>query len=398
MIYVIGPLELDACRRELYGYGHTFVKITEKAVDVLRSLLERHGDWVTRDELLREVWARASVSENVLAQRLKEIRECLEKRGIRPPILEYKRGKGYRFVAPFEPRPLTTSLTPDDLQPFVPGPPIMHPLRFFGRERELSGLFALWEHLPLLNANIVGPRRSGKTSLLLYVRNLGTVPLEHLRPDQRLNRMHWLPNPLRLRWIFVNFQSPQMGNQAGVLQHLLRGLGLAVPDPLDLDHFYEVVSDDLRTPAVILLDEIGVAMQTFEDRFWNSLRALTLEVEGKLGFVVAATDTVPDLARHSGRDSPFFNIFGHTVKLGPLTEAEARACIASSPLPFPPDDVEWILQASHCWPYIVQILCHKRLSALRTDEVGDRWQKEGLQVIAERAPLEEHGRDLLEAE
>src|SRR5262245_45511399 len=78
MIYVIGPLELDACRRELYGDGHTAVKITEKAVDVLLALLERHGDWVTRNELLQEVWAGASVSENVLAQRLKEIRECLE--------------------------------------------------------------------------------------------------------------------------------------------------------------------------------------------------------------------------------------------------------------------------------------------------------------------------------
>ena len=172
---------------------------------------------------------------------------------------------------------------------------------------------------------------------------------------------------------------------------MLCGLGLIVPDPCDLDRFYEVVSEVLQAPAVILMDEIRVAMEAFDDRFWNSLRALTLEVEGKLGVVVAATDVVADLARHSRRDSPFFNIFAHAVKLGPQTEAEARACIASSPLPFPPDDMEWILQASQCWPYFIQILCHKRLSALRNREPGHRWQEEGLQMIEERTQHEEHG-------
>ena len=184
MIYDIGPLELDTRRRELSRDGHTSVKITEKAIDVLLALLERHGDWVTKDELLREVWAGLTVVENSLAQRFKEVRECLETNGVPPPILEYKRGRGYRFVPPFELRFPPAALTPDDLQPFAPGSPIRHPVRFFGREQELSELFPLWQHLPLLNAAGLGPRRSGKTSVLLYLSNLGTVPLQHLRPDQ----------------------------------------------------------------------------------------------------------------------------------------------------------------------------------------------------------------------
>ena len=93
MIYDIGPLELDTRRRELSRDGHTSVKITEKAIDVLLALLERHGDWVTKDEQLREVWAGLTVVENSLAQRFKEVRECLETNGVPPPILEYKRGK-----------------------------------------------------------------------------------------------------------------------------------------------------------------------------------------------------------------------------------------------------------------------------------------------------------------
>jgi DNA-binding winged helix-turn-helix (wHTH) protein len=387
MIYIIGPLEFDARRRELYR-GQDPVRMTRKALDVLLYLIEHHGDWVRREELLQEVWADITVTENILAQRLSEIRQGFASHGVLPPIIEYKHGQGYRFAPQCEVRLQTTALTLNDLQPFVPGPPIMHPRQFFGRERELSELFILWQRLPLLNAAVIGPRRSGKTSLLLYLRSVSTVPLDHLRPDQQNSRAQL--NPARLRWVFVNFQSPHLGRQDGLLPYLLRGLGLPVPTPCDLDRFWEVVSEGLHSPAVVLLDEIGVAMHpdaTLGDRFWNSLRALSQEVEGKLGFVLASSAPIDQLAHYHRLGSPFFNIFGHTAYLGPLIEREARALIASSPIPFAPNEVEWILQTSQCWPYFVQILCQKRLSALKNGEVGDRWRQEGLQLIQERGPL-----------
>jgi hypothetical protein len=79
--------------------------------------------------------------------------------------------------------------------------------------------------------------------------------------------------------------------------------------------------------------------------------------------------------------SPFFNIFGYTAVLPPLTEAEARQLIASSPIPFSAADVAWLLQQSGCWPMPLQILCRERLMALEEGETGGAWRAEALRQI-----------------
>jgi hypothetical protein len=272
----------------------------------------------------------------------------------------------------------TTQRSPiGGLSPFIAGPPIIHPRHFFGRERELKRLFHLWKRAPLQNAAVIGPRRSGKTSLLLYLKNITTTAAAQLRPGQRAD---WLSEPARYRWIFVDFQDPRLGGREGLLRYLLGHLDLSAPSPCDLDHFMDMVSRSLRTPTVILLDEIGVALQRYpelDDAFWEGLRSLTTtQVGGNLAFVLAAQEPPDQLARHSGLGSPFFNIFGHTATLGPLTEPEARELIASSPIPFPSADVDWILAQSGRWPLLLQILCHERLIALEEGETGDTWQEE----------------------
>jgi hypothetical protein len=80
--------------------------------------------------------------------------------------------------------------------------------------------------------------------------------------------------------------------------------------------------------------------------------------------------------------SPFFNIFGYTAILKPLTETEARVLIDSSPISFAPDDVEWILEQSGRWPILLQILCRERLITLEDGETDITWREEGLQQIA----------------
>jgi len=266
---------------------------------------------------------------------------------------------------------------------FIAGPPITHPRHFFGRERELKRLFDLWKHLPLQNAAIIGPRRSGKTSLLLYLKSITTTPLEQLRPGQRAD---WLPQPKRYHWIFVDFQDPRMGNCEGLLRYLLTSRGLLVPTPCDLDHFMDVMSHSLRTPTVILLDEIGVALRRYpelDNSFWEGLRALaTNQVGGNLAFVLAAQESPYQLASHSDLGSPFFNIFGYTATLGPLTEPEARELIASLPILFPPADVEWTLDQSGRWPLLLQILCRERLMALDEGETDDTWREDALAQMA----------------
>jgi hypothetical protein len=280
--------------------------------------------------------------------------------------------------------PVTPQPAHLDLPPFIAGPPIIHPREFFGRGRELRRLFNLWRRTPLQNAAIIGPRRSGKTSLLLYLRSITSTPESQLRRGQRAD---WLPEPGRYRWVFVDFQDPRMGNQEDLLGYLLAGLDLGIgPAPCSLDYFLDVVSHNLHTPTIILLDEIGVALQRYPEldaAFWESLRSLATNlVRGNLAFVLAAHESPGQLADRSNIGSPFFNIFGYTATLGPLTEEEARELVASSPISFSPADVDWIIDQSECWPMLLQILCRERLVALEEDEVSDTWQQDGLDQMA----------------
>ena len=255
-------------------------------------------------------------------------------------------------------------------------------ITFFGRQRQLKRLFNLLKSYPLQNAAIIGQKRSGKTSLLNYLRTISTTPSPQLRPEQRAD---WLPNPHSYRWIFVDFQDARMAQRDRLLRYLLESMQLPVPDPCDLDRFMDQVSGNVQAPTVILMDEIGVGLQRcpeLDDGFWESLRALaTNQTDGNLAFVLATPQNPVDLAHHTGHSSPFFNIFGYTTTLGPLLESEARELIASSPLPFSEEDMTWILEHSGRWPILLQVLCRERLYSLEEDDLSDAWQAEGLQQI-----------------
>ena len=293
-----------------------------------------------------------------------------------------------------ETRLLQPKPTNEESLPFITGSPITHPRDFFGRERELKRLFNLLKRLPLQNAAIIGKRRIGKTSLLHYLKNITTTPPEQLRLGQKYDL---LPYPENYRWIFVDFQDQRMASQERLLSYILESLSMKVPTPCDLDHFMDVVSSNLHNPTVILLDEIGVGLQRcpeLDDGFWESLRSLaTNHTGGNLAFVLATHESPIELARNTGHSSPFFNIFGYTATLGALTETEARELIASSPIPFPDDDVEWILTQSRCLPLLVQILCRERLFSLEEGETNENWREEGLRQIARFAHLLETERE-----
>ncbi|HLP87406.1 MAG TPA: ATP-binding protein [Nostocaceae cyanobacterium] len=272
--------------------------------------------------------------------------------------------------------------TAGEASPFITGAPITQPRYFFGREKELKRLFNLLKRHPLQNAAIIGKKRSGKTSLLHYLKNITITAPKQLRPGQKSD---WLPHPDKYQWVFVDLQDARMQSQEGLLKHILESLQMKVPIPCDLDHFMDVVSDNLSFPTVILLDEIGVGLQRcpeLDDTFWESLRSLaTNQTKGNLAFILATPESPLELVKNTGHSSPFFNIFGYTAYLEALTEAEARELITSSPIPFSEVDIEWILQESKCWPLLLQILCRERLFSLEEGETDDSWREEALRQI-----------------
>jgi TIR domain len=271
---------------------------------------------------------------------------------------------------------------------FITGAPIEHPKNFFGREKELKRLFNLLKTHPLQNAAIIGKRRSGKTSLLNYLRRITTTPGGQLRPGQKCD---WLPNPEAYRWIFVDFQDVRMAQRERLLRFLLESMELPVPETCDLESFMDQVSGNVQQPTLILMDEVGVGLRRcpeLDDEFWECLRALaTNQTGGNLAFVLATPESPMDLARNNGHSSPFFNIFGYTTSLMSLTENEAGQLLDTSPLPFVIADINWIMTHSGRWPLLLQILCQERLFCLQEDDFSDDWQEAGLEQVAKYSDL-----------
>lgn len=281
---------------------------------------------------------------------------------------------------PSTPPRLPISLGGIHRSPFVIGPPITEPRQFFGRDYLLRRIFDTWKYLPLQHIAIVGAKRSGKTSLLHYLRRIIDTPHESLREGQRNN---WLiPG---YQWVFVDFQDPRMCYKESLLRHILLELDLPIPEPCDLIGFLEITDQYLEIPSLILLDEIsaGLAAPDLDEQFWWGLRCLgSNHAGGKIGFVLTAHQAPEEIMLDDNKPSPFFNIFGHVLTLGPLVEQEALALIASSPLPFAEADVAWILEQSGCWPALIQILSHARLIALEEGRDGEHWKKEAIRRMA----------------
>lgn len=322
-------------------------------------------------------------SQNALATELGMARDTVSKFLNGKPIdyinfveISEKLGLDWQQIASKE------EITPPSPSPFIPGIPTTQPRYFFGRQKELKRIFDLLKRHPLQNAAIIGKRRSGKTSLLHYLKNITTTPVAQLRPNQKSD---WLPHPENYRWIFVDLQDPRMQSREGLLGYILECLEMPIPNPCDLDKFMDAVSGKLHKPTVILLDEIGVGLQRcleLDDGFWESLRSLaTNYTQGNLAFILATPESPIELAHHTGHSSPFFNIFGYSATLGALTEAEVRELIASSPILFSDNDIEWILAESRSWPMLLQILCRERLFTLEDGETGDNWREEALQQM-----------------
>ncbi|MCA9937142.1 MAG: hypothetical protein KC418_00760 [Anaerolineales bacterium] len=272
---------------------------------------------------------------------------------------------------------------------FIAGPPILRPRDFFGREWELKQIFHRLQGGMLQHVAVMGARRSGKTSLLHYLRQITTASTPSLRPDQRQD---WLPHPQHYRWVFVDFQDSRMLRQSTFLGYLMDQLEIPRPEPCELNTFMEAVSENLHMPAILLLDKIEAALASpeLDMPFWWNLRSLvTNQTGGNLGIVVTSHKQPVELAQDYGKPSPFFNIFGYAINLGPLRETEARALIASSPVPFAAEDTAWILEQSKGWPALLQILCAIRLIALETGQHDQLWREDGLRQI-------KHHRHLLE--
>lgn len=242
----------------------------------------------------------------------------------------------------------------------IPGIPITHPSQFFGQIELLTRIRRAWQQPSALqHVAVIGKKRSGKTSLLKYLQSITQTPSSELRPDQPQGWGNWLPHDFQ--FVFVDFQLAIMSQPESLLSYILEQLNLEVPEPCDMIRFAFILWKQLDKPTIILMDELGTGLQApgLDKTFWSSMQVL-IGIR-KLGFLATVHEPLEKLALNSGKESPFFNIFGHTVRMNPLTESEARNLINSFSVPLREEDINWILQESGGWPASLQILCDELL-------------------------------------
>src|SRR6266581_2221278 len=99
IVYRFGDFALDAERRLLSRLDGTPLPLPAAAIDTLVYLVERAGELVDKDALVRAVWPHVNVVENNLAQSISAIRRALCELPSDHRFIATVPGRGYRFIA-----------------------------------------------------------------------------------------------------------------------------------------------------------------------------------------------------------------------------------------------------------------------------------------------------------
>jgi len=94
---------LDVVRRQLLDPDGAPVPLMPKAIETLVYLVERAGQTVSKEELLRAVWPNVVVEENNLTQNISALRRAFGESLAERKFIVTIPGQGYRFVAPVSP-------------------------------------------------------------------------------------------------------------------------------------------------------------------------------------------------------------------------------------------------------------------------------------------------------
>jgi predicted ATPase/DNA-binding winged helix-turn-helix (wHTH) protein len=149
--------------------GETPVRLGSRALDILTALVERPGELVTKDELVRRVWPTTFVEEGNLRVHVAALRRALGDGQAGNRYVANVPGRGYRFVASIS--ALEGSIPP----PVRPGAPeVAHNLpalltRMIGRAEVVHGLVSQLSRRRFVS--IVGPGGIGKTVVALAAAN-----------------------------------------------------------------------------------------------------------------------------------------------------------------------------------------------------------------------------------
>ncbi|HKP84796.1 MAG TPA: AAA family ATPase [Blastocatellia bacterium] len=170
-----GPFRLDESNECLWR-GTRTLALRPKAFAVLKYLVERPGHLVTKQQLLSAVWGDTFVSEAVLKDSVRQLREALEDDAKSPQFIETAHRRGYRFIGKVTggtaPDPVESESfpAPENAAPrpqnFAPSTPLTS---LFGREAALARMQSWLETALKADRQVVfvtGEPGIGKTTLV----------------------------------------------------------------------------------------------------------------------------------------------------------------------------------------------------------------------------------------
>ena len=100
-VYRFADLVLDPTNRRLTRAGGE-IYLPPKPFDTLLLLVQRHGQLVTKRELLDTVWSDTAVTDNALTQQISELREALDDDARQPRFIRTLPRVGFTFIAAVE--------------------------------------------------------------------------------------------------------------------------------------------------------------------------------------------------------------------------------------------------------------------------------------------------------
>ena len=177
-VYRFGTFRLDSRTGEISGDG-TKTQLREQPFQILLALLERPGELVTREDLVRRLWPAGTFVDfdRGLNKAVLSLREALGDSAENPQFVETLPRKGYRFIA---------SVAPEQECSVVPSPP--HPVRAFRSGYWIAALAVLGALGVVVATNLGGLRHwmTNRWRPSSQIAALAVIPLENLSrdPDQ----------------------------------------------------------------------------------------------------------------------------------------------------------------------------------------------------------------------
>ncbi len=97
-LFQFGNIEINFKKYEASKHGKT-LKMSPREYEILRYLLERKGEVVTRDDLLNQVWGYESFPyTRTIDAHIAALRKKIEERPEEPEMIITIHGKGYKFL------------------------------------------------------------------------------------------------------------------------------------------------------------------------------------------------------------------------------------------------------------------------------------------------------------